>query len=350
MTPGTQIAAGAYANVCAAVADGQLLEFLCVKTITVSDQDALVCAHREVSAIQTLRHPRIVVAVDMWTVQYPQRVLHIALERANTSLADVCARGKLEQPDARLVARHIVSALAYMHAMGFVHRDVKPANVLVFQRQRCFKLCDFGLTTTMPTEMEPSVFQQEPFSGAVVTRYYRAPEVLITRGAYDAGVDVWAAACTIYEALYATGAKPRPQSHRFLFAGATAQGGPTDPDDAHTARENVCAKGGQLMAIARRGALHLPFDMEQATPAEREHLGPALERARDLAASVAPLRAHLIATIGIEEDDADALLPMLEVLPSRRVSCARLATLPYFVDSVPAQMRGSWADLVARVG
>ena len=110
MTPGTQIAAGAYANVCAAVADGQPLEFLCVKTITVSDQDALVCAHREVSAIQTLRHPRIVVAVGMWTVQYPKRVLHIALERGDTSLADVCVRGRLEQPDARLAARHIVSA------------------------------------------------------------------------------------------------------------------------------------------------------------------------------------------------------------------------------------------------
>lgn len=350
MTPGTKIAAGAYADVRTAVTNGEPLALLCVKTITVSDDEALVCAHREISAIQTLRHPRIVGAVDMWTIHYPKRVLCIALERADTSLADVCVRGRLEQPDARLAARHIVGALAYMHAMGFVHRDVKPANVLVFQRQRCFKLCDFGLTTTMPTEMEASVFERQPFSGTVVTRYYRAPELLITRGAYDAGVDVWAAACTIYEALYATGEKPRVQRHRFLFAGATAQGGPTDPAGEAEARKNVCARGGQLMAIATSGALQPPFDVALGTPAEREHLGPSLEAVRDAAASVAPLRARLLATIGIDEDDADALLPMLEALPSRRVSCARLATLPYFVDAIPAPMRGSWADLVARVG
>jgi serine/threonine protein kinase len=234
--------------------------------------------------------------------------------------------------------------------MGFVHRDVKPGNVLVFSHKRCFKLCDFGLSTVAPIEMDDSAFQSEPLSGGVVTRYYRAPEVIITRGAYDAGVDVWAAACTIYEALYATGPKPRVSAHRFLFAGATARGGPTDPAGDDEAREHVCAREGQLAAIAAGGALCEPFDVQKGTEAEQKHMGPTLDAARAEYGSVPPLRTRLTATIGIEEEDADALIPMLEPLPSRRTSCARLATLPYFSDDVPVAPVHSWAELTALVG
>ena len=73
--------------------------------------------------------------------------------------------------------------------MGVMHRDLKPQNILV-SKDGQLKLADFGLARAI------SPFSR-PLTVEVITRWYRAPEVLMGHKYYDASVDVWSAACII---------------------------------------------------------------------------------------------------------------------------------------------------------
>lgn len=64
--------------------------------------------------------------------------------------------------------------LKYTHSAGVIHRDLKPSNILV--NENCdLKICDFGLARLQDPQM----------TGYVSTRYYRAPEIMLTWQKYD---------------------------------------------------------------------------------------------------------------------------------------------------------------------
>ncbi|TMW66197.1 hypothetical protein Poli38472_003962 [Pythium oligandrum] len=96
----------------------------------------------------------------------------------------------------------ILSGLNHMHKAGVLHRDLKPSNLLI--NSDCqLKICDFGLARSMDLD-------DNGMTEYVVTRWYRAPELLLG-SAYGDGVDLWAAGCIFAEML---GRKP-------LFPGET---------------------------------------------------------------------------------------------------------------------------------
>lgn len=77
-----------------------------------------------------------------------------------------------------------------MHSAGVVHRDLKPSNILI--NENCdLKICDFGLARIQDSQM----------TGYVSTRYYRAPEIMLTWQKYDVEVDIWSAGCIFAEML-----------------------------------------------------------------------------------------------------------------------------------------------------
>jgi serine/threonine protein kinase len=98
-------------------------------------------------------------------------------------------------------ARQLLRALAFLHAAGVAHLDVKPHNVLVFERG-CLELCDFGLADVGVSDWR-----------MVQTVWWRAPEYvlggrrphsrIIGPRALAAAADVWSAGCVIYELLAA---------------------------------------------------------------------------------------------------------------------------------------------------
>ena len=91
----------------------------------------------------------------------------------------------------------ILIALKMLHGANVIHRDLKPANVLL-NSDCSVKVCDFGLARSF-------------FAGAndlteyVMTRWYRAPEVMLSYQDYGPAVDVWSAGCILAELL---GSKP----------------------------------------------------------------------------------------------------------------------------------------------
>jgi p38 MAP kinase len=122
--------------------------------------------------------------------------------------------------------------LKYVHSAGVVHRDLKPSNILV--NENCdLKICDFGLARIQDPQM----------TGYVSTRYYRAPEIMLTWQKYDVEVDIWSAGCIFAEMLEGKPLFPG-KDHVNQFSIITELLG-TPPDDVINtiASENVSSPG-----------------------------------------------------------------------------------------------------------
>ena len=85
-------------------------------------------------------------------------------------------------------------ALKYIHSANVVHRDLKPSNILV--NSSCnVAICDFGLGRNAASS------SRDPLTDYVVTRYYRAPELLCECATYGKPVDIWSVGCIFAELI-----------------------------------------------------------------------------------------------------------------------------------------------------
>src|SRR5947207_7697103 len=146
---------------------------------------------REAKLGASLNHPNIVSVYD--TVTDDEGVLLVMEYVEGETLRDAIARGPVPPETAIRVLRGIASALDHAHEHGVVHRDVKPANILIGRDGRA-KLADLGIASA--TERT-----QITRTGTVLgTAAYIAPERL-DGGAGDPSSDVYALAAVAYEAL-----------------------------------------------------------------------------------------------------------------------------------------------------
>lgn len=127
--------------------------------------------------------------------------LALILDFVETDLRSVLAAAKVPEQAANAWMSMLLAALEGVHAAGIVHRDVKPANILVSPANGTLLLSDFG--QCRPTN------ENVDYTHQVSTRWYRAPELLFGAKRYSTPVDVWAAAAVYGEML----------SSRPLFAG-----------------------------------------------------------------------------------------------------------------------------------
>ncbi|CCK30707.1 Serine/threonine-protein kinase PK-1 [Streptomyces davaonensis JCM 4913] len=152
---------------------------------------------REAKSVARLAHPNVVQVFDQGT---DGSYVYLAMEYiAGCTLRDVLRdRGALQPRAALDILEPVLAALGAAHRAGFVHRDMKPENVLIGDDGRV-KVADFGLVRSVDTVTSTT--------GAVLgTVSYLAPEQIDQPGAADARVDVYACGVVLYEML--TGEKP----------------------------------------------------------------------------------------------------------------------------------------------
>lgn len=77
----------------------------------------------------------------------------------------------------------LLRGLQHIHQNGILHRDIKGANLLVNNKGE-LKITDFGLSREMNNEANK-------YTNRVVTRWYRAPELLLGSDCYDQSIDIW---------------------------------------------------------------------------------------------------------------------------------------------------------------
>ncbi|MFE5817853.1 Stk1 family PASTA domain-containing Ser/Thr kinase [Streptomyces sp. NPDC056479] len=152
---------------------------------------------REAKSVARLAHPNVVQVFDQGT---DGSYVYLAMEYvAGCTLRDVLRdRGALQPRAALDILEPVLAALGAAHRAGFVHRDMKPENVLIGDDGRV-KVADFGLVRSVDTVTSTT--------GAVLgTVSYLAPEQIEQPGTADARVDVYACGVVLYEML--TGDKP----------------------------------------------------------------------------------------------------------------------------------------------
>ena len=107
-------------------------------------------------------------------------ILYIQMELCDKrTLRDLIRQGLHDDPDEvwRLF-RQMLEGLAHIHSHGIIHRDLKPSNLLL--NANCdLKVCDFGLARSVKTA-EPSGTETGFMTEYVATRWYRAPEIMLT--------------------------------------------------------------------------------------------------------------------------------------------------------------------------
>jgi serine/threonine protein kinase len=90
----------------------------------------------------------------------------------------------------------VLRGTLYLHTGKIMHRDIKPGNLLL--NKNCdLKICDFGLARGFDCENGTDLTKTE----YVVTRWYRAPEVILNASEYSKAVDVWSIGCVFAELL-----------------------------------------------------------------------------------------------------------------------------------------------------
>lgn len=151
---------------------------------------------REAKSVARLAHPNVVGVFDQGT---DGDYVYLAMEYvAGCTLRDVLRERGALQPRAALdILEPVLAALGAAHRAGFVHRDMKPENVLIGDDGRV-KVADFGLVRAVDTVTSTT--------GTVLgTVSYLAPEQ-IEHGTADTRADVYACGVVLYEML--TGGKP----------------------------------------------------------------------------------------------------------------------------------------------
>lgn len=177
-----------------------------LKLVPVSSEAAFASWRHEISRLEQLSHPNIVRFYDADIVSdggpYDD-FAWIATELCDRSLADELRRRPhhvLSGAECAQLVDEMLGALAAAHESGCVHRDVKPANVLLHP-SGTWKLCDFGTARLLPPG------ESSPRTMVVGTFPYMSPAA--HRGRQDQAADLYALGVTVHEALCGRRLHPR---------------------------------------------------------------------------------------------------------------------------------------------
>ncbi|KAH3663856.1 hypothetical protein OGAPHI_005259 [Ogataea philodendri] len=180
---------GAFGLVCSAK-DKLTQQNVAIKKVMKPFSTAVLAkrTYRELKLLNHLRHENLISLDDIFLS--PLEDIYFVTELQGTDLHRLLTSRPLEKQFIQYFLYQILRGLKYVHSAGVIHRDLKPSNILI--NENCdLKICDFGLARIQDPQM----------TGYVSTRYYRAPEIMLTWQKYDTEVDIWSAGCIFAEMI-----------------------------------------------------------------------------------------------------------------------------------------------------
>lgn len=154
---------------------------------------------REIMFLQELNnHDNIIKLLNVVKAEN-DRDIYLTFEYMETDLHAVIRGGILQEIHKQYIMYQIFRSLKYMHSAQLLHRDIKPSNVLL--NSDCHvKMADFGLARSIA--QLHSEEGNPVLTDYVATRWYRAPEILLSSCRYTTGVDMWACGCILGELIH----------------------------------------------------------------------------------------------------------------------------------------------------
>ena len=233
---------------------------------------------REGQAIARLRHPNVLTVYDYGEFEgTPYMVIEYV---EGGSLAErLKGKGPLEAAEALMLLGGIAAGLDYAHEMGVVHRDVKPANVLMGSRDAPV-IADFGLARL---EQQANMTASGVTTG---TPLYMAPEQIAEGSEIGDPADIYAFTTVAYEVL--TGRLPYESDGVMKLLVAKLQDEPTPP----TLRNPSLPR--KVDRILLRGLARQPDMRWPSCAALVEALAGVLQPKPELPAATQPMRRRFV--------------------------------------------------------
>lgn len=151
--------------------------------------------------------------------------VYLIQELMETDMHRVIRTQDLSDDHAQYFIYQTLRALKALHSADVIHRDLKPSNLLL--NANCdLKVCDFGLARSVKTA-EPSGTETGFMTEYVATRWYRAPEIMLTFKQYTKAIDVWSVGCILAEMLSGKPIFPGRDYHHQLTLILDVLGTPT---------------------------------------------------------------------------------------------------------------------------
>ncbi len=267
--------------------------------------DAVERFHREVKTIASLSHANIVTAYD---ADEADGLHFLVMENvAGSDLSTlVRSQGPLSVHGALSVAVQAATGLQYVHEKGFIHRDVKPSNLLLDQ-SGVVKILDLGLARVGATQQA----LDEITAGALTARGmimgtvdYMAPEQAEDCSSVDHRVDIYGLGCTLYYLLTGGPVYPSTNPVKSILAHREAP-----IPSLREEREDVPA---EIDAVFSQMTAKLPQDRQESMQQVVEQLQHCLPTTTQTTnASETPTESHAVrltptATMKTAEQDTDS--------------------------------------------
>lgn len=172
-----------------------------------ADPESLVRFHREAKAISRLEHPNLLTLYDFGMTSDGQPYFVMDLLNGTTLAKVLTNEGRLDARRALTIVRQVLEALSEAHKKGIVHRDIKPPNIVLVEKEETkefVKLVDFSIAKMADTTTADPV--QLTVDGIICgSPAYMSPEQC-RGGDVDGRSDIYSIGIVLFEAL--TGKRP----------------------------------------------------------------------------------------------------------------------------------------------
>ena len=291
-----QIGLGSFSAVCSCY-DRKDNRNVAIKKVTNAFDDLEDARHilREIKILSFFDHDNIVTLLDVPKPDNKDTYndVYVITDLMETDLHRVIySRQELTDEHIQYFIYQILRGTLYFHSAKVIHRDLKPANILA--NKNCdLKICDFGLdhgklkdedktvqnlidNPSLPIEYSNSIIYDDTkreLNDRNISRWYRAPEAILSPEAYDKPVDIWSIGCILAELLGRQPLFPADNNLDELQKIISVLGSPSEADLDFITDEKI---KNFVMRLAKRTKQSFNLMFSNANPVALDLLGKML--------------------------------------------------------------------------